>query len=204
MTTACCTLSSCSPARHLTAVVVQEAGWNAPSSALCHRPRPQPARRRRHSTAQNKGRRRSKTPWMSGSNWVVLLLFSILICCQQAEAGKLHGGSRRFARKTDLIFDRRAAPEPRMRLKARKEHHQIHNHADQKSGNDTALRTDPHASQQFSLPHPFDTSLGNNFTSPSCPAFFNSFLNSDSFNNCLPFSLLLQVRINASTQTARS
>lgn len=37
--------------------------------------------------------------------------------------------------------------------------------------------------------------MGNNFTSPSCPAFFNSFLNNQTFQDCLPFSLLLQVRL---------
>ena len=82
-----------------------------------------------------------------------------------------------------------------MRLKIREEHHQAHDHVEQTPSNDTTLKTDPSASQ-LSLPHPFDTSLGDNFTAPSCPAFFNSFLNSDSFNNCLPFSLLLQVCIN--------
>ena len=43
------------------------------------------------------------------------------------------------------------------------------------------------------LPRPFDTSLGSNFTSSSCPAFFDSFLNNATFSSCLPFSLLLQV-----------
>ncbi|MCJ1316640.1 hypothetical protein MMC15_001961 [Xylographa vitiligo] len=42
------------------------------------------------------------------------------------------------------------------------------------------------------LPRPFDTSLGSNFTSSSCPAFFDSFLNNATFGSCLPFSLLLQ------------
>ncbi|MCJ1363184.1 hypothetical protein MMC16_002291 [Acarospora aff. strigata] len=42
------------------------------------------------------------------------------------------------------------------------------------------------------LPSPFDTSLGNNFTSASCPTFFQSFLSNSTFKSCLPFSLLLQ------------
>ncbi|KAF2095513.1 hypothetical protein NA57DRAFT_67903 [Rhizodiscina lignyota] len=41
------------------------------------------------------------------------------------------------------------------------------------------------------LPQPFDTNLGNNFTS-TCPQFFNSFLKNSTFQNCVPFSLLLQ------------
>jgi hypothetical protein len=43
------------------------------------------------------------------------------------------------------------------------------------------------------LPRPFDTGLGNNFTSSSCPAFFKDFLSNDAFNECVPLSLLLQV-----------
>ncbi|KAI4754436.1 hypothetical protein E4T52_13417 [Aureobasidium sp. EXF-3400] len=43
------------------------------------------------------------------------------------------------------------------------------------------------------LPRPFDTGLGNNFTTSSCPAFFKDFLSNDAFNECVPLSLLLQV-----------
>jgi hypothetical protein len=128
---------------------------------------------------------------MSGHSWVVVVLFSILICCQQAEAGKAHG-SRRLARRTGLVFDKSTTPEPRMRLKPRKEHRQAHKHAEKAKTEEKEFKTDTQPAQ-LSLPHPFDTSLGNNFTAPSCPTFFNNFLNSESFNDCLPFSLLLQV-----------
>lgn len=43
------------------------------------------------------------------------------------------------------------------------------------------------------LPSPFDSSLGNNFTTPACPAFITSFLAEAQFKACLPISLLLQV-----------
>ncbi|KAK4969296.1 hypothetical protein LTR28_001063, partial [Elasticomyces elasticus] len=42
------------------------------------------------------------------------------------------------------------------------------------------------------LPSAFDTSLGSNFTSSTCPTFFNRFLSNGSFIDCHPFSLLLQ------------
>ncbi len=42
------------------------------------------------------------------------------------------------------------------------------------------------------LPTPFDTSLGSNFTSPSCPQFFSTFLGNSTFQSCVPISLLLQ------------
>lgn len=48
------------------------------------------------------------------------------------------------------------------------------------------------------LPRPFDTSLGSNFTSASCPNFFSSFLGNSTFTSCLPLSLLLQVSLDPS------
>ncbi|KAL8860318.1 MAG: hypothetical protein Q9178_003289 [Gyalolechia marmorata] len=42
------------------------------------------------------------------------------------------------------------------------------------------------------LPRPFDTGLGNNYTQDSCPSFINKFLRNETFTSCLPFSLLLQ------------
>lgn len=43
------------------------------------------------------------------------------------------------------------------------------------------------------LPTPFDGGLGKNYTQPSCPAFLKNMINNDTFVQCLPFSLLLQV-----------
>ncbi|KIX01414.1 uncharacterized protein Z518_09140 [Rhinocladiella mackenziei CBS 650.93] len=42
------------------------------------------------------------------------------------------------------------------------------------------------------LPSPFDTSLGSNFTSPSCPQYFSTFLGNSTFQSCVPISLMLQ------------
>jgi hypothetical protein len=42
------------------------------------------------------------------------------------------------------------------------------------------------------LPTPFDTSMGSNFTSPGCPAFFNDLLQNGTLKDCHPASLLLE------------
>lgn len=52
--------------------------------------------------------------------------------------------------------------------------------------------TQPASASLASFPRPFDTPLGNNFTTQSCPQFFDKFLNDQSFINCLPLSLFLQ------------
>ena len=57
------------------------------------------------------------------------------------------------------------------------------------------VESDPSAATE--LPAPFDTNLGNNFTSPSCPQFFDTFLNDAAFKGCLPLSLLLLVRFRS-------
>ncbi|KAL8852208.1 MAG: hypothetical protein Q9221_002918 [Calogaya cf. arnoldii] len=59
------------------------------------------------------------------------------------------------------------------------------------SAEPTSIVTAPGAGA--SLPRPFDTGLGNNYTQDSCPQFINNFLRNETFTSCLPFSLLLQV-----------
>ena len=201
MTADSCTFSLCSSTRHPPVAVPSsclrqhEPGWNEPGTALCHQRRPRPARRRRLSLNQNSRARRRTAPWMSMHGLVLVVLVSILLCCQQVEAATPHGhGSRR---RTDLLFDNHEPPQPRMRLQERNEDshkskHNAHSHSSKSRKGDSGVQTAAQDSQ-IPLPHPFDTSLGNNFTAPSCPAFFNNFLTNDTFNACLPFSLLLQV-----------
>lgn len=58
-----------------------------------------------------------------------------------------------------------------------------------------SIDTDPNAApSNFVIPTPFDTSLSNNFTA-SCAKYFKQFLTDKDFNDCHPFSLMLQVCI---------
>lgn len=63
----------------------------------------------------------------------------------------------------------------------------------------TSLVTAPGTGSN-SLPRPFDTGLGNNYTNPNCPVFINGFLRNDTFTSCLPLSLLLQVSFPLDTK----
>ncbi len=56
----------------------------------------------------------------------------------------------------------------------------------------TSLVTAPNTDSS-SLPRPFDTGLGNNYTNPDCLAYMNNMLRNETFTSCLPLSLLLQV-----------
>jgi hypothetical protein len=56
-----------------------------------------------------------------------------------------------------------------------------------------AIDTDSNtADTKFEVPSAFDTGLSNNFTN-SCSNFLNRLRQSEDFNNCHPFSLLIQV-----------
>lgn len=58
----------------------------------------------------------------------------------------------------------------------------------------TAARAEETAAVSSSLPTFFDGSLSANFgPNSNCPAFLNSFLNNQTFNQCYPISLLMQV-----------
>ncbi|KAK3494877.1 uncharacterized protein B0T23DRAFT_313379 [Neurospora hispaniola] len=57
----------------------------------------------------------------------------------------------------------------------------------------TAARAEETAAVSSSLPKFFDGSLSANFgPNSNCPAFLNSFLNNQTFNQCYPISLLMQ------------
>ena len=101
----------------------------------------------------------------------------------------------------ELLFDRSAPPSLHMNLEQRDESTYSYEPSTttirpsstsgsaSKASGTLAVATQ---TAMASLPRPFDSSLGNNFTSPSCPAFFTSFLSNETFRNCLPLSLLLQ------------
>lgn len=92
-----------------------------------------------------------------------------------------------------ILFDHNAAPQPALQRR------------DDAASTDTASTTadavavmtssNPTASPSTtSLPKAFDGGFGTNYTQPSCPTFLRSMVANDTFNSCVPFSLLLQVR----------
>lgn len=184
-------------------------GRNATRHAVCHGTRPPPARRRSHSSQQEQSSgyrcRVATEPWLTLRSLLVAVLFSVLFCCQGASAAHVHGATYEMAQMEgigNLLYDTREPPTPRARLARRAESSVVPSAAastgsttDAGTASSTASSTIETAtpSSAAALPMPFDTSLGNNFTSPSCPTFFHDFLNNSTFVSCLPFSLLLQV-----------
>lgn len=57
----------------------------------------------------------------------------------------------------------------------------------------TSTTSSSKTQEASALPSPFDSNIGSNFASPSCPTFINAFLATPEFKACLPFSILLEV-----------
>lgn len=83
-----------------------------------------------------------------------------------------------------LLFDRSTPPEPYLQ------------HFLKRAASTSSSASSVSTAASDGLPRPFDTGLGNNFTTSSCPAFFRDFLSDDAFNECVPLSLLLQVSLD--------
>lgn len=177
-------------------------GWNEPNSAWCHQRRPPPARRRR---IRRKTTSVGLRPVTVAQKLSLILLFCLLFLCRGTDAQSVYGASEVFPR--ELLFDRSEPPPlPQMLLERRQEGGDSSSATtasttirpnDDTSATATATETGLAIASPTAvadLPRPFDTSLGNNFTSTTCPTFFSSFLNNQTFKDCLPLSLLLQVR----------
>ncbi|GAB7343960.1 hypothetical protein MBLNU457_1902t2 [Dothideomycetes sp. NU457] len=142
----------------------------------------------------------------SNSRLRVLISMVVLFIFVPSSAASVIPSSGTWASSDiQLLFDTRPAPTPVGHLARRQELSHVGavkvvaTKASEPSSSTTA--SDSTTSNPSALPRPFDTTLGNNFTSPSCPAFFNNFLHNASFTACLPLSLLLQTSYSFVTAT---
>lgn len=174
---------------------------NVHTDALCHQRPHQSVWLRDTSFSCLSQRRVASPPWSQARHLIFALLCGLLFLCQSVQAN-VHGSS---LLDRELVYDRRPAPKPRMGIYARQ---------DDSSSSATTTTASSHGilapsstssvSESIqvatpistSLPRPFDSSIGNNFTETSCPQFFNDFLSNSTFQECLPFSMLLQVSIS--------
>ena len=196
MTAASRAFSSCSSTRPWSYPRQQQPGWNEPGEALCYQLGARD-REQRTGIERHHGLPVRSKACRSLQGLMFAVLFSILLCLQGVEAGHVHN-AKRLEGRPELLFDRSEppVPSPRLQLIHRRETTSslasgIPAPSRSVSVGSTLQTAAPTSST--SLPSPFDTSLGNNFTTPSCPAFFESFLTNSTFQDCLPFSLLLQV-----------
>lgn len=123
--------------------------------------------------------------------WVVMLFVFMVSCARTVNAIPASHSNERVVEEavsTELLFDRSEPPSLGWMVQRRDGLENRGSHASGENGLQLADQ-----GSQIPLPRPFDTSLGNNFTTDSCPQFFNDFLTNQTFLDCLPFSLLLQV-----------
>jgi hypothetical protein len=179
----------------------------------CHHERPGPGRRKPGRSQRSVSQASTTWPaiFRTSSNmnatFVVILCLFFLLFDGVAAQERVHPALQKLARRGELLFDRSPRPEVPARhiLMAREPKTSSSSSASivpsatpvlvsaTTDGSGTlALATA--APSATTLPQPFDTTIGSNFTSGSgCPAFFNNFLGNSLFQSCYPFSLLLQV-----------
>ncbi|KAK6442098.1 hypothetical protein LTR95_001652 [Oleoguttula sp. CCFEE 5521] len=179
------------------AAVSRSTDRNASRDILCNT---NPATSDRQHTASPTGLTKLPTGLRSLSAarcLIYSLLSALLFLCQAVKGDELYGTG--LLATDELVFDRSEPPTPRMGLHAR--HDASSSLPASIVPSETAASSTPTSSEKSlatavatstALPRPFDTSLGNNFTTTTCPAFFNSFLSNQTFQDCVPFSLLLQ------------
>jgi hypothetical protein len=200
--------NSCKFARVSPAVVQQpdprtgiSSDRNVHTDALCYKRPHQSVRLCDTSPNCLSQHRHTNSSWSQAQSLMFAFLCGLLFFCQSVQAN-VHGSSI-FDR--ELVYDRRPMPKPRMGIYARQDDSSSSS-ATTTTGSSGILAPSSTSSVSesiqvatpvsTSLPRPFDTSIGNNFTESSCPQFFNNFLSNSTFQECLPFSMLLQVSIN--------
>ncbi len=140
-------------------------------------------------------------PWVTLQSVLCAILFSIMWCSQGVAAHNVYVADF-VAVGSELVFDRSEPPARPLHLHARQESASslptgipAPTSSNQSAPSTTASGDLNTATPTLStaLPSPFDSTLGSNFTTQSCPNFFQSFLSNTTFQHCLPLSLLLQV-----------
>lgn len=188
--------------------LVQEPGWNAGSTGgSSHHKSTERARQWEPKQIQrltSSYKSRTLLAKLFNSSLLLFALVTLSLFCGSAAAQEgleTHGDLQRSALVDeellwigeDLLVDLSEAPvPPRMHLEARSDGNSPSSPTASSQAAATSLNTDPSAaSSATAIPQPFDSALGNNFTT-SCQSFFQRFLSNATFNACHPFSLLLQ------------
>jgi hypothetical protein len=150
--------------------------------------------------------------WTNNRVSFLTLLFVLVLCLNGVVAQeRVHPALQKLAGRGKLLVDRSPPPGPPHRrvLMARGSSKpttsapsasptlvgssaSTSNDAAAAASSATGIITAP-GSISSALPQPFDSSIGNNFTSTACPAYFTKFLADPVFQSCYPFSLLIQV-----------
>ncbi|KAK8161540.1 hypothetical protein IWX90DRAFT_488080 [Phyllosticta citrichinensis] len=159
-----------------------------------------PTRRLRHD--QIISRSPAAPPRLSLATFALLLLF--LSDCAQAAASHERRSLRSWMRRGEIVYNQRHPPSPAAKRMPLLHPRDVQDGDDSAASSTTPPSTFLASSATYTgavstatptaptLPQPFDTSIGSNFTAASCPAFINSFLDNSTFGGCVPLSLLLQ------------
>jgi hypothetical protein len=150
------------------------------------------------------------TEWLSSNTG--LFLFGvwcfIALCGGAAAADRQHPSLEKLARRNGLLVDLSDQPElpsfwPMERRNSKGDGSssssisyapiQASTMTLLSTGHPTTIATALPSVSPTVLPQVFDSNIGNNFTSTSCPTFFEKLVTDSNFQECYPLSLLLTV-----------
>ena len=176
--------------------------------------RPLPGRRKsktsQRSPAIGAVRSLRFTKWLSSNAGLFLLtVWCFITLCGPVVADPRRPSLDKLARRNGLLVDLSDHPEPALfRPMERRDSGDDGSASSSTSyapiqasmattlstGSPTAaLTTAPPNASPTVLPQVFDSNIGNNFTSTTCPTFFNKLVTDADFQQCYPLSLLLTV-----------
>jgi len=142
------------------------------------------------------------TQWLSSLPGILFSVWCFIALCGRAAAAadRQHPSLEKLARRNGLLVDLSDRPEsPLFRPMERRDSTsyapiQASTVTLLSTGHPTTITTaEPNASPTI-LPQVFDSNIGNNFTSTTCPTFFVKLIANSDFQECYPLSLLLTVR----------
>ncbi len=178
------------------------------SAVSCTSTRPTPGRRKSKTTPVRSLR---FTQWLSTNTGLLFSIWCIMALCggAAAAADRHHPSLEKLARRSGLLVDLSNWPEPpslHRRNKGGDSSTSSISYAPIQAstvtllstGNPTTIATQSNPSPS-ALPQVYDSNIGNNFTSTTCPTFFEKLDTNSEFQECYPLSLLLTVsrrRIN--------
>ena len=176
------------------------------SAVSCPSTRPTPGRRKSKTTPAIRAVSSLRfTQWLSTNTGLLFSIWCFMaLCGGAAAADRQHPSLEKLARRNGLLVDPSHRPEPpsfHRRNKGSDSSTSSTSYAPIQAstvtllstGNPAAIATAQPNPSPTALPQVFDSNIGNNFTSTTCPTFFEKLDTNSEFHECYPLSLLLTV-----------
>jgi len=150
--------------------------------------------------------------WLPSNAGLFIGIVCFMALCRGVVADRQLHSSPKLAIRSGLLVDLSGRPEPavfkHMERRGNKDPSQSSTSTDEIIQASTATllgstatgsaATAAATASPTALPQVFDSNIANNFTSTTCPTFFQNLISDTAFQECYPLSLLLTVSLSLS------